>query len=336
MNIIKRLDRYYAFDKQTLKAVQQVATWQNQLSYATLTEQYTTLDGWSIVPGDRYHGSLSILTLQPQGKYNTKHARIYYTPIAAPVDANITMRMLRLFAADPSEQLIVVGNPGILGRPSGGRAKLRGLQRLWKGDLSPVVDPLLSYLQKQGIRTVDHIGFSYGAERATIAAARSAAYGLSVKSAIWMEPVAVVNRTIWQLGKEFNAGRHRLDDYVRAANSKPLFEARHQTDASLLPVLSALLRPSNLALEHALIHGGFESHARAAFNSQPTMRAAIVWGTESELVPNEAVSAIIDRLQADYRSSRICSLPMQGMHHAGGDDIDLHAAMVLQAYRELD
>jgi len=63
------------------------------------------------------------------------------------------------------------------------------------------------------------------------------------------------------------------------------------------------------------------------------MRSTVIWGGCSELADNTYLTELMDGLKLGYGSDVIRSFVVERMLHAGGDDVDLHAAMVLQALR---
>lgn len=104
-----------------------------------------------------------------------------------------------------------------------------------------------------------------------------------------------------------------------------------------MPVTSAgLFRASNAAIGNALAHDGFATRVRDALSTHPELKVTVAWGTVSELVPNDTVEDALDSLRNldPQIGSRVSRMALEGMHHAGADDIDLHVAMVSQGLKQ--
>lgn len=330
----ERLRQFYEFDDAVIEAVERAAYDQNQQDFHALAGRYAVADGPQVIAGTDYHKPFQLLSIRPEGDYDDSRARVLHAPMSIPVDASLAMRALRLFGADPSQPLLVVGNPAAIGNRYG-KLSLHDMRRVAGGDLTPAVDPLLAYLQVRRIDATEQIGYSYGAEKAATTARRAneGSYGIRVDRAVLMEPVSVVKRSLLALGRSFQRSGAHLDAAVEAASSEPLAQARQEADSGLTRYIGGLLRLSNLAIIKSLATDKFETRVEQALNYQPTLRAAIVWGSRSELASPADLGAIVARLGRRFGQEKVAGLEMAGMYHAGGDDIDLHAAMVLQGLR---
>ena len=109
---------------------------------------------------------------------------------------------------------------------------------------------------------------------------------------------------------------------------EPLREALCGSEVSELRYAGGLMRLSNLAILRALSRGDFADRAAQVLHGNPRARATIAWGTKSEFVSEQAMQWLVARL-----GNRVGALALTGMHHAGGNDIDLHAAIMLQGLR---
>ncbi|HUA12956.1 MAG TPA: hypothetical protein VL989_00430 [Candidatus Sulfotelmatobacter sp.] len=333
----EQLEQFYPFDEAVIDQVRQTAAWQNRMHFSQLADYYDIGDGPEVVPAADDHKAFQVLTIKPGGDYDHEQAMVYHLPMSLPIDQNMTMRMLRLFGADESRQLIVAGNPSAAGQKYG-KLRFRDLRKVWGGDLSPTVDPLLKYLIEKGISRTDQVGFSYGADKAAAASARAVDHDIAVERGVWMETAASRDYGpgiigLARLGIRFMSAADELDNYVESCDSQPLMEAREFADVGLTRYLAGLARASNLAIGNALAHGGFRSRTERAMIAQPEMHTTLVWGTNSELVNYSRMLGMTITLRRKFGEERIDSMIMEGMHHAGGDQIDLHAAIVLQALR---
>jgi hypothetical protein len=190
-------------------------------------------------------------------------------------------------------------------------------------------------MKQHYITRTDDIGYSYGAEKAATAAECAFDYDIEAERGIWMEPVAVAQRGLLRLLKDFQSAGVALDDYVQGTDSEPYLAARQEAASGRMPFaryIGGLLRASNIAIAHALSTDSFGVRADAALLAQANMQANIIWGTDSELSLNMPMLNTTKDLQKNHSEQRVHGRPVVGMRHAGGDDIDLHAALVLEAY----
>lgn len=177
------------------------------------------------------------------------------------------------------------------------------------------------------------MGYSCGAEKAVIAALTASDYGIHVKKDVFMEPVALTDRGMPKLLKDFRSAEPELARYQAA--SQVLFSKQSESSTYLkekvefIKYVAGLLRVSNLAIEHFMAHKEFGYGLHTAMSRQPEMAAQVVRGTNSELSLEAAFNSVMDPLEQRFYP-RLGRMIMNGMHHAGGDDIDLHTAMVLQ------
>ena len=335
---MEKLRGFYHFDESVLDSVSEAALWQDGRSFAKLADYYGIADGPEVVPADKTHKAFQVLTIKPRHDYDAAQARVYHLPMSMPIDPSMTMRCLRLFEADSSRQMVMVGNPSAAGQRYG-KLHVKDMPAVWRGDLAPVVDPFLSYLGKNGISETEELGFSYGADTAAVSSARAEAHDIQVSQGVYMESAAAVGRGPGliggvRLGIDFMSAGAELENYVASCNSLPLNEARELSDVGLPRYMLGLARLSNLAIGNALAHNGFEARAREALVAQPDMRASIVWGTASELAREDDMIRIVGDLRSEFGQERVESMAIEGMHHAGGDQIDLHAAIALQALHD--
>jgi len=328
----ERLENFYHFDEGVIADVAEVAHWQNDLSFWQLADKYGLADGLSRGVDPVTGRPFEYLRLTPQEDYDDTHARVLHAPMATPINPSLAVRAIRLFGADPKQQLVVVGNPGPVGSNAGtlGRQEIR---QVWNGDLSPTVMPTIRLLGDLGIKSVDHLGYSCGADKAVVASALSSEYGLTTKQQVLMEMASTRERGLLGMLKAFRSCRAPLAEYIKNTGSKPLYEARRLADVGKLRYAGGLLRLSNVAIAKVLSQDGFSARLQESISANPDMRSTVIWGGCSELADNTYLTELMDGLKLGYGSDVIRSFVVERMLHAGGDDVDLHAAMVLQALR---
>ena len=338
MTSVEQLRGFYDFDESVLERVTDAAEWQDRHVFPYLADYYGVSGGPETVPSGDSHKAFQVLNIKPRHDYDAEEARVYHLPMSMPIDPSMTMRLFRLFEADPAKQLIVAGNPSAAGQRYG-KLRLKDIPTVWGGDLTPAVDPLLSYLAERGIKETEEIGYSYGADAAAASSARAEAHDISVRQGVYMESAAATDRGPGliggvRLGIDFMSAGSELENYVEACDSLPLRHAREMSDVGLPRYLLGLARMSNLAIGNSLAHNGFEARVRGALTAQDDMRSTLVWGTSSELTRSSDMARVIGYLRGGFGRERVGFMAIQGMHHAGGDNIDLHAAIVLEALRD--
>lgn len=343
MTTAERLEQYHVFDPEVVEAVAEVAEEQAPYSFQELADRYGVGDGPQKASpyGDRRSLGYYELTT-PQVDREQYEPMVYHTPMAMPADKSMAARAFRLAALLPETPIMVVGNPSLLGVREN-RVLRKDRFQIALGDLSPMSRLVLKHLSNQGVERAQFAGYSFGADLAvtSAAAADNPEFNIEATNGVFMEPGSVAVRSMTQLLKDFKSAEPQLANYVQAANSQMLNEAR-DPGAGLKPVIDfvryvgGLARPTNLAVARALAHGGFWLRASHAMLVQPEMKATLAWGSASELVPERDARDLADFMTTQLAPERVTSLEIPGMHHAGGDDIDLHAAIVLQAIYDQD
>ncbi len=339
---IKDLRRYYQFDEDILDNVSAAAASQDNLDYLSLAESFGSVNGATyselyadhIKRHDRDHRRIVLRWLRsPHHAEESAPTRVLFAPFALSADQNIAMRAMRTMATiDDGAPMMVVGAPNMLNRMSD-RLNRRERRIVSHGEFRPLTVPVLNYLSAQALRHVEFMGYSYGAEVAAQAAADAHEFDINVDKAVLIEPVAVANRSVISLLQDFLKSGERLEEYVQAADSPVLNEARQLADEGKLRYIGALLRPTNIAIARGLSKAGFMTRVSRALQSQQDMRVVVGWGKLSELSRPENQRAQTNLLRAMHKPKRVVSMPLEGMHHAGGDDINLHAAIMAQGLR---
>lgn len=321
----ERLSQIHAFDPSILERVGEVADRNADLSLGEFLATNQIPDVGHYKPD---HGKkIEILDIIPNQDY--EKVLVYHEAMATALDRNAVMHVAAIALAAPDIRVIAVGNPG---RPTQGYGKVRLIDqhKVWVGDLRPIIDPTLQYLNSQGVENVTHAGFSYGADKVAAAATYSEQYDQCVVGGVFMDPVAIKHRGMLRLAKAYASTEKYLEQYIEASGSTAYLEARKES-GGLLGYIIGLSRLTNIAIAHTLSGDGFESRLDAALTAQPEMRSHVMWGTESELSINSLMNDLTDRLQAKYGTNRLQTIRLIGQRHAMCDDIFLNAAAVLQA-----
>lgn len=325
----ERLQAYFPFDEHLLEQIDQAAADQNAMSFRELADSYRIAEGIRTAHPFGDKRTLEYLYLEPAHDYDKSHVRVLYNNMAMPVDASIAMRAMRLFAASPDRPLVVVGNPAATGVQTNIPSR-QSLGLLRHGGFSVLAEPSLRHLSAQNVRSIDVMGYSLGADIAAGAAQVAVRYDLVTRRAVWAEPVQLRRPGVIRLANQFFEAGKTLDSYVKQTESRPLFEARRLADTGLARYIGGLLRPSNRAAIYALATSTFGDRAGNAMAQNPTLTAEMIRGSLSEVCDSTVARNTYYGL-ADRFHTSIGSTVMSGMHHAGCDDIDLHAAMMLQA-----
>lgn len=321
----ERLKSYYPFDTHVIDSVVDVADKLNRQSWEDIQKGIPETIKYSPSRGK----NIEVLDITPKDYDDTY---VYYLPMANSLDANMSFRLAVLKAVLPTKRLIAAGNPSAPGLGKG-KVSLWNMPKVAHGDLRPKIDPVLRYLDSKDINSTTNVGYSLGADLAVTATIHADKYDHQVSQQTLMEPASVKKRSLRGLGGDFASSEPPLEGYVKATESEAYREARHQANEQAHGKLGFMLglgRPSNLAISKALTHDKFESRVWDSMYRQSDISTTIVSGTASELSNYELMLGVVDRLQKTF-GDRLNYIPLQGQKHAMGDDVFLHAAMVLQA-----
>jgi hypothetical protein len=335
MNTVERLQGYYPhFNIDNLLHISKAAFAQNGMEFNQLTSMYGVEDGPQIIKPHGAYKPFEALTFRPRRDYDETVMRVYHLPMANRIGPNMVMRGIRLFAADQSEPLMLVGNAA---EPGHGAGK-QSLKEIWQMShdktLAPTVEGLTLHLHDLGITSVSHLGYSYGADKAAEAISTSAEYHQTVKYGVLVEPASIAAQGVLALAKKFQASGNKLQDYIDQTDSVPYQAIRAKENNRTLALYAAgLLRLSNLAIAKVLATDGFSQRVENGVEKQPKAQLTIGWGSASELTDDDTMQRIYSMLRTDY-PDRIRKLRLMGMHHAGSEDIDLHAAIMLEGLTE--
>ncbi len=312
------------FDPEVLLQVQDIAEQQSDLSYAELLAQ-NHID--SLV--EQTAEGLYYVQINPTSEYDERRRRVYFTPMATPPDENMLVRALRWFPAQADVPLLIVGSPAGLKLPSQ-RLSANERSALKQGDLAATVVPLLRHLEARSVEQADFMGFSFGADRALTAARDAHLHGVNVGRAIWAEPVRIVERSLLALARSFGSAGDHLEAAIARSETTALLEAVNRSDIGMARYIGGLLRPTNIAIARGLTRDTFEADAKKAKLHQPDMTATLAWGQRSEISLDGPMQVLSQELRHAYGVHNFNALSIPRMRHADGDDLNLHAAIMLQ------
>lgn len=326
MNTAERLSGYYPFTPEVIEQVADVAEWQSK--FTTYGDFFNAMgiEEPSRVTFDGYYPSEFIDIRQPDA--NPYEALVYHLPMANALDPNQLYQIATIAKANPGHRVIAMGNPSGRGFDAG-LLNHEQRKKVANGNLEPVVEPLLKYLDKKKINKARHVGYSYGVDLAAVAAAHG---DQEVDRAVVIEPASVVRRNLAKLAINFHSTVKEASRYVNASDLETFIEARKDSVGPTAYALS-LTRFTNIAIARGLAKGGFQDRLDTAIEAQPDMKTTLAWGTESELAINSLVSLYGYCLARRLEPGRLVPLPLKGQKHALANDIHLQAAIVLEGLK---
>lgn len=330
---MRSYESYYPFDDDIHEAVARAASDQDRLSFAELADHYN-LD--EAVKTTEYDGRpVQSVTFTPEGDYDETHTQVYHVPFAISLDPNTLMRLMRLHAANPSEQLISYSNPGTIGQP-GGKLKPSDLLHIVRThDLSPAVAPQQADLASRGIASADRLGYSAGTLQAL--AAMEYEDSIGIEAGILVEPVAVAKQSLFKLAGSFMGSGSEVWKHINQTDSQPYTDVRSKKvagiDIGLINYSVGIGRATNLVNAREMARGGIYDRAYEVLRHGQADSLTFAWGTESEISKPELTTLQVAHLQERY-GDRVQAMELNGMQHAGGDDINLHALIMTQALRD--
>lgn len=320
------------FSPEVLEEVSALADWQRRIQDYPTFFDHMGIEEIKQVTFEGYN-PIEILDIRPADE-KPGEALVYHLPMANPLDPNMIYQAATVAkAAEPGTRLIAMGNPSGPGMGVGAMNH-QNRKMVSQGNLSPVVEPLLKYLDSQGVTKADHVGYSYGAELAAEAAASG---NHAVDRLVSIEPVDVVERSLPALAAAFMSTNKELNRYVKATNL-PAFEQARKDSTGVVSYTVGLGRLSNIAIARALTRNRFSERLQTSLDSQYWMNATIVNGGESELAPMDAIDNALSQLQPRYYPdqagiNQLRSIELPGQKHAFPNDLYLQAAVVLEALR---
>jgi hypothetical protein len=326
MTTQERLQAYYEFTPETIDQVAEAA--ELQQSYDSYEEFFDdigiTTPERKTYPG---HKPVEFLDIRPN-EHDANEALVIHLPFAQTFNNNQLYQVATIAATNPNKRIIVMGNSAALGYDTGllTREQRRTVN---SGDFSPVVEPLLSYLDEEDITIASHVGYSYGEALAQTTMTKDER---DTYRAVIIEPAAVVWRSLYKLVRDFHASAEAEPGYVNATDVTSFLDARKSSEG-MPAYIGGLLRLSNLAVGRGLTKPYFRERQREALLQHPELRITDVWGSESELALDGIVTAAVRDLQWEFGKERVKPMRLLRQKHALANDIHLQAAVVLEGLR---
>jgi len=328
MSEVERLSAIHPFYDDVLESVERAARRQEGLSWPNYARRYGIPHPQIYLP--RHGWPIEVLDISPKD-YDT--TLVYHQPMACPLNPEIMLHAATLAAVEPEKRIIAVGNPG---PPGHGHGKLLAseLGKVWKGDLYPTVIPTLDYLNAKSIKHADHIGESYGADKAAASLDYSEIYGVEVVRSVMIEPVSVVKAGLLKMGWTFRSTKKHKDRYLNPVRqrSDTLLSAEALTPGPY--ALGVIGRLSNLAIAHALGLQGYRQRVDTALENNKALKVGVAWGTASEFDRTNQRFSIAHELIDEYSRDRVVPMPLNGETHAMSVDFFLNAAIYSQLLKE--
>ena len=312
----RRLDEYGVFEESILHEIASFAD--TQRNFATYQDFFQAMGVGSAkiysTPSGDAVPYIDIPARQPEVGVIVIHASMM-----TALDENQRYQLATIAGTNPEYRVIGFGNPSddqyyVKGQ---GLTFFKRLKIIGTRKKYPLVAAELAYLRSQGIRGAYHIGYSYGALKAAIAALSTSSGQLA--GLLLVDPVAKP-RPILKLLKDFKKTYEPLGTYVNQTNLKAFHEARGQA-AKNRAYNTALLRPINRTIGWILSRVDIVSLLRRNISAHPAAKFAVAWGTESELGDDA-------RLRSGTKG--MITFRLRGAKHAFANDIHLHAAIIRQ------
>ncbi len=192
------------------------------------------------------------------------------------------------------------------------------------GDFKPVADTMLGIVQSLGIKRLNCVGYSMGAETAAAMAARAAYFGITVESLFIMESPRVTEQNPVKLGVNFGSDAKNLK-----------FAWNHPIDPVMREVakLEFGLPKGLLSYGRALYKGGLQVDLESALTTQPNMKLISASAGSSKISPSGANAQMHKQLKARFPDRSIRQIIVPGESHAYGDTGSRYAHLAKLALR---
>lgn len=320
-----RLKRYFPFSEAAIATVAQYAG--KQAQFKTYKEFFKSVDisSGATLYSTAHHGSVDVIDIAPQG--SEKGTIVVHLPMGNPLDPNQLYQVATVAGANPGYRVIGFGNP--TGKPYYYKDQNLTFMKRWKiaslQSTRPLVEAELSYLDSQGIHSATHVGFSYGAIKALIESLHS--QNGTVEGLVMIEPVSHT-RSLRRLIDDFKSTLGPMGKYVNNTGLETYKEARRYGIEGR-QINRGLVRPISLAIAFMLSRINLHTEIQKFIAKNPTVPVTIAWGSESELIDDIRMAAMVAELQAAGTPLQAIRLP--GLHHALANDVHLHAVIIRQA-----
>lgn len=321
---------YQSFDLDIVHGVAEVAA--RQASFDSY-QRYFDYVGLPLTDIYRYQGRSKPIQLIDVRRSEEDGTLFVHLPMANPLDPNQLFQVATIADANREKRVIATGNPSGGGYRSGHLSwkQLRAVGNVLQPELGALVETEERYLDdpKHRVEAINHVGYSYGALKAAVAASRTYR---QVESLTAIEPV-IGKRTLVGLIFDFIKTDQALDRYVAAAQT-PIYEAAKKDGIGMAGFVRGLGRLTNIAIGISLAKVDIEEHIETTLIRHDDAHATLAWGSDSELARDEGALALSSRLFKCYES-RFRPVRLDGQRHALANDPHLHAALVTQGLRRL-
>ncbi|MDZ7786308.1 MAG: hypothetical protein U5L95_04275 [Candidatus Saccharibacteria bacterium] len=325
MSTAERLEQYYPFEQNVIDEIAEFADYQSGF------ESYRDFFGAvgipevQVVSHDGSNGA-TVVDVRPKD-HDEKDALVMHLPMGNPLNSNQLYQVATIAGTNPDSRVIAFGNPSS-GKFRGESFTRSERKNLINGELRPLVENGLRYLEAQGVESANEIGYSYGALK-VLASANYAAH--SVDNVVSIEPVNPTRSSI-KLGLvDFPSTEKALGDYTGPAKEEfASFKNARDDEPGMIAYVSGLARLTNLAIGRALAHTEYGSYAGHSLDNHAMNSLSVVWGSESELADDTVMQEMISDMQTVY-DDRVKAMRLEGQKHAMVNDPSLHAAIVKQA-----
>lgn len=335
MSEVERLQQYHDFSQDTLETVAEVAdrhrafdSWVDEYNEFTDGPQRQVVTRTYL--GEGSHLEVEVVDIRPSEEKDTL---FYHLPMGNSLDPNMLVRLHVLADVLPNTRILASSNPGGIGVRSGSLSYIERL-KVARGDFLPTVEPLLRYAAWEKIESAKQVGFSYGADKALAGAHHSSSYDIEATDLVAMEPASIARRGLMDLGLAFGWSSRQLKRYIEAAKYPAYEDARKHalkaTHGMANYLGGVIFRPTNNAISRGIGQGTLEARLDRLMDFRPETRVTLVWGSESELASDGLMLAMQARHEEEGRQ-KVDYMRIAGGHHAMGDDVFLHAALIHDA-----
>lgn len=324
----QRLARYKLFTEKTLDFAADVARQQGEFStyQAFLKAVDVPLQPTLFMTGSGR--GVPLVDIAPRTSKETG-VLVVHLPMGNSLDPNQLYQVATLALAFPAYRIIAFGNPS--GKPYAYREQRLSAKDWWRvaftNNRRAAVSAELEYLTSQNIKNAYHIGYSYGALKALLAAYYAPPE--QTKGILLLDPVAHSRGSLQLLG-DFNATFASLGDYVNRTELQTFFDARRDA-VKLVQYTKGIVRPVNIAIGFMLARADFIPLLKRVLAKHSHVLAYVAWGSKSELGNDAHMKASLHNLVHETAKGRVRSLRLDGDTHAFANDLHLYTAIVHDA-----
>lgn len=216
--------------------------------------------------------------------------------------------------------VIVLENPGNgkKGGPKSDDFTPQQKRALWRGNFGPIATTMLEGIQQLGIKKLNCIGYSMGAEISAAIAANAAEFSISVGQLFVMEAPRVEKQNPVRLGVNFASGLNSL----KFAWDNPIDPVLKEVAS-----LKGAQQHGSLAYGMAMTKGGLQSDLERALYTQPRLELILGNAGASTISPSKANAQLANNLRTSYPLRKIGVNLVPGETHLFRDSGHQYAMM---------